>query len=92
MSYEVKLTDKVEKDIVRHRKSGNRKLAEKILHFTREMRNNPRFGTGKPERLKECEVETWSRRIDEKHRLIYEIHENQLIVIAISAYGHYEDK
>ncbi len=52
MSYTVQLTQQAEKDIVRHRKSGNSKLAEKILPFTIELRATPRTGTGKPEQLK----------------------------------------
>jgi len=36
--------------------------------------------------------EFWSRRIDDKHRLVYKIAEDELTVIAISAYGHYDDK
>lgn len=30
--------------------------------------------------------------ITKKHRLIYEIHDNEVVVIVISAYGHYSDK
>ncbi|MFR9624293.1 MAG: type II toxin-antitoxin system YoeB family toxin, partial [Rikenellaceae bacterium] len=54
----------------------------------------PRSGTGKPERLKGYapEREMWSRRIDSKNRLIYQIKEQELVVIAVAAYGHYDDK
>jgi len=38
------------------------------------------------------EANMWSRRIDQKHRLVYQINETELIVVAISAYGHYADK
>jgi toxin YoeB len=52
---------------------------------------NPRFGSGKPEHLKGYNGEVWSRRINQKDRLIYEIIEkpNNLVVV-VSALGHYE--
>ncbi|MFI3269017.1 MAG: Txe/YoeB family addiction module toxin [Rikenellaceae bacterium] len=57
-----------------------------------ELIEHPRSGTGKPEPLKGyAERELWSRRIDQKHRLVYEIRDDELIVIAIAAYGHYGD-
>ena len=34
----------------------------------------------------------WSRRITRKHRLIYEIIDDRVVVIVITAYGHYDDK
>lgn len=34
----------------------------------------------------------WSRRITQKHRLIYEIIETVVHVDVLSAYGHYDDK
>ena len=27
-----------------------------------------------------------------KHRLVYEIHDNEVVVLVISAWGHYDDK
>ena len=49
-------------------------------------------GTGKPEQLKGCGGTLWSRRITQKHRLIYEIIETVVHVDVLSAYGHYDDK
>jgi len=34
----------------------------------------------------------WSRRISQKHRLIYMIDNEKVIVLLLSAYGHYDDK
>ncbi len=92
IKYEVELHNDVSKDIRRHNKAGNRVLVKKIYNLLSELNNHPRSGIGKPERLKGWEVETWSRRIDDRHRLIYEIHDNELVIIAISAYGHYGDE
>ena len=34
----------------------------------------------------------WTRRINRKHPLIYEIREEIITVLMLSAYGHYDDK
>ncbi|MFI3315879.1 MAG: Txe/YoeB family addiction module toxin [Rikenellaceae bacterium] len=93
MSYKISVDPKVFEDIDRHTKAGNKKLATKTIGLMTELRDHPRSGTGKPEQLKGyTDREMWSRRIDSKHRLIYQIKEQELIVIAISAFGHYDDK
>lgn len=58
----------------------------------RLLAEHPRTGTGHPEQLGGDLSGKWSRRITKKHRLIYDIHDNEVIVIVISAYGHYSDK
>ena len=50
-------------------------------------REGPANGPGKPERLKYASG--WSRRIDEKNRLLYEIRDGSLYISA--CYGHYQD-
>jgi len=57
-----------------------------------ELREHPRTGTGKPEPLSGDRAGQWSRRITKKHRLIYEIHDTEVIVLILTAYGHYADK
>jgi len=51
-------------------------------------RNGPAQGIGKPELLKNRAA--WSRRIDEKKRLVYKQDKNGTLVI-VSCKGHYED-
>ena len=92
MNYEVKLSDKAEKDILLYRKAGNKSALSKIDSFLTEIRTNPFAGTGKPERLKHKDGNVWSRRIDSKNRLIYTVEENIVTVEIISAKGHYGDK
>ena len=92
MRYNIIVKPDFENDIKKHIKSGNKKLVVKVSQFMSELKEHPRTGTGKPEQLKGHNEEVWSRRIDSKHRLVYEIQEQELIVIAISAYDHYGDK
>lgn len=57
-----------------------------------ELREHPRTGTGKPEQLSGDRAGQWSRRITKKHRLVYEIYDSEVVVVVITAYGHYGDK
>ena len=65
---------------------------KKVIKLVNELMDHPRTGTGKPEPLSGDRTGQWSRRITQKHRLIYEIFDTEVHVDVISAYGHYEDK
>ena len=56
------------------------------------MREHPTKGIGKPEKLKHYDIATWSRRITDKHRLIYRIQDDKIVVIVLAFWGHYSDK
>ena len=68
------------------------KAFQKLLKLEAELREHPRTGTGKPELLSLNRAGEWSRRITKKHRLIYEIHDTEVVVLVLSTYGHYDDK
>ena len=53
---------------------------------------HPMTGTGHPERLKGDLAGKWSRQITRKHRMVYEIRDTEVLVIVLTAYGHYDDK
>ncbi len=77
--------------VAKHKKFGQEKLLKKIDALLDEIEVNPKKGTGKPEPLKGFgDNSVWSRRISQKHRLIYEILEDEHIVKILSVYGHYE--
>lgn len=65
---------------------------QKALKLIGELYDHPRTGTGKPEPLSGDRAGQWSRRITKKHRLVYEIHDTEVIVLVLTAYGHYDDK
>jgi toxin YoeB len=92
MSYTVIISDQAEEHIARIRISGNKPAIRKIANFLDELELHPETGTGKIELLGEDKAGFWSRRINDKHRLVYEILEEQQIVSVISAWGHYDDK
>jgi toxin YoeB len=69
------------------KKSGNRKVMEKITSLIEDIQRTPYEGIGKPEALKHNWNGYWSRRITSEHRLVYKV-ENDTILIAQLRY-HY---
>ena len=69
-------------DDLRYWLKTDRRLAERILALLEEIRRTPFEGTGKPESLRFQLVGCWSRRIDREHRLVYQVEETEIIVIA----------
>lgn len=62
--------------------ANDRKRAERILALLDEITRSPFVGTGKPEPLKHQLAGCWSRRIDREHRLVYQVIEQEVLVIA----------
>ena len=56
----------------------DRKKASKILDLITAITVDPFCGIGKPEPLKYLDADTWSRRIDLEHRLIYRVNDSQI--------------
>lgn len=73
------------------KKSGNKAVQKKINQLILAIQKNPFEGIGKPEQLKYELAGSWSRRINEEHRIVYEIHDNGIIIILEiqSLKGHY---
>jgi toxin YoeB len=92
MIYDIELTEDAIADIEKFKKSGDINTLRKIDQLFNELRNHPTNGTGKPEKLKYYETETWSRKITNKHRLVYRIEKEKIIVLILSLWGHYNDK
>lgn len=89
--YRVKLLPSAEEDMIRLRRSEP-KAFNKALDLLDELMEHPRTGTGHPEPLSGDRAWQWSRRITLKHRLVYEIRETEVVVLVLTAYGHYDDK
>lgn len=92
MRYKLRFTPDAVKDIQRHKKSGDKKLLQKIEVLLEELRVHPKTGTGQPEKLKYDLEGFYSRRINRKHRLIYEIQDENVIVVILNTYSHYGGK
>ena len=92
MTYRLEFLSEAREGILRHQKSGNMQILKKLYVLLDELKVHPETGTGKPERLKHRQGSIWSRRITDKHRLVYEIFENIVTVEIIQTYGHYDNK
>jgi toxin YoeB len=90
--YTIELTDLAKKHLLLHKKAGNAATIKKIESILLELSLHPYSGTGKPEELKYDLKGYWSRRINQKDRLIYSVQEHKVTVEVISAMGHYDDK
>jgi len=91
MNYLIRFTDDATSDIQRL-KRGEPKAYKKVIKLLEELRQHPYSGTGHVERMKYYQEATWSRRISGKHRLVYRVYEEVVLVLVLSAYGHYGDK
>jgi toxin YoeB len=60
----------------------DRKKALRILRMIRETQNDPFGGVGKPEPLKHELAGCWSKRIDEEHRLVYQVEQSRIRILA----------
>lgn len=67
----------------------DKKILKKINSLLKEIQRTPFEGSGKPEPLKGELQGSWSRRISEKDRLVYEISDNMILVKQCR--GHYDD-
>jgi len=59
-----------------------RTQALRIVRLIRETLREPFEGIGKPEALKHELAGCWSRRIDQEHRLVYEVLEDKIRILA----------
>jgi toxin YoeB len=76
-------------DIRFWKKSGEKKIIQKINALINSIEQNPFSGIGKPEMLKYDLAGCWSRRINIEHRLVYRIIDKETIEI-VSLRFHYE--
>jgi toxin YoeB len=58
----------------------DKKLLSKINELLKDISRTPFSGIGKPEPLKHKYKGYWSRRINDEHRLIYKIQDNEIII------------
>ena len=91
MIYSIDFKEQANLDLVALAKSEPKAFL-KAQALIEELKVHPRTGTGKPEPLSGNRAGEWSRRITRKHRLVYEIHDTEVVVLVISAFGHYDDK
>ncbi len=70
--------------------ANDKKTLKKINSLLKAVQRSPYDGEGKPEPLKGDKNGKWSRRINEKDRLVYSFENGSITVIQCK--GHYNDK
>jgi len=90
--YRIIISKRARKDIARIKKSATMADRKRLDRFLEEIRISPRAGAGRPEHLRYRTGEVWSRKINEKDRLVYRIFEDTISIEVESAVGHYGDK
>ena len=68
----------------------DKKTLKKINQLLKDIDRNAYEGIGKPEPLIGNLAGYWSRRIDDKNRIVYKVENNQIIIIQCGS--HYRDK
>lgn len=88
--YKIEFRKEAEKDLSKHKKSGDKATISKIYKILNELAEHPYTGEGQPEALKYDLLGFWSRRINKKDRIVYKVEEDIVTVLVVSAMGHYE--
>ena len=91
MKYNIEFSKQAIKDIQQLRRDEP-SVYKKLAKLIEELEVHPTTGTGKPERLKGDRSGQWSREITKKHRIVYTIEDEILIVCILTSKGHYDDK
>jgi toxin YoeB len=61
--------------------AGERSTVKRINRMIEEATRDPGSGIGKPERLSHNLSGYWSRRITDEHRLVYQLRDEELIIV-----------
>lgn len=61
--------------------ANDKKILKRINELIKDICREPFYGVGKPEPLKFELSGKWSRRINEEHRLVYQVKNSELIIL-----------
>jgi len=61
---------------------NDKKILRRINILIKDIRRSPFEGRGKPEPLQYQLQGCWSRRIDQEHRIVYEVNDHLIKIIA----------
>jgi toxin YoeB len=82
----VVLSDRFGEDLLFWSRANPRRVT-RILQLVESIKRDPTTGIGSPELLKHDMAGCWSRRIDDEHRLVYQVLPGQINLV--SARFHY---
>jgi len=85
---EIILTPAAKADVDEWKKSGNKKVLQRIRELIESIQQTPFESIGKPEPLKYELMGKWSRRITNEDRLIYEVKGENINIYSLK--DHYK--
>lgn len=91
MTYRISFSKSASKTVEKWKKS-NPSAFRKLREILPELETHPRSGTGHPEALTSGNGKTYSRRITANERIMYDILDEEVIVLILNVGGHYSDK
>lgn len=71
-----------------HWQTADRVILKRINRLIEDISRDPFVGIGKPEPLRHALAGSWSRRIDEEHRLVYLVDADDIVIL--QARYHYK--
>jgi toxin YoeB len=86
--FKYETSKRFDKEFKRFRKYDKETTA-KIKILMADILEHPMEGLGHPEHLRHLGENVWSRHIDKKNRLVYQIIGN--VILFIQCHGHYKD-
>ena len=89
---ELKFTETAQRDLEWWREYGDVSSKQKISRILTEISERLTTSMGKPKLLTGDLARCWSRRINQKDRIVYEIQQETILVMVLSMRGHYSDK
>lgn len=63
--------------------ASERSILKRINRMIEEAARDPGTGIGKPERLSHHLSGYWSRRITDEHRLVYQLRDDELVIVQV---------
>lgn len=88
--YQIEFSEEATKELLKLMKSDVQAY-KKFESLIPELREHPYTGTGHPHQLRYVDG-MWSRKLDKKNRLRYMVNDTTIVVLVLSAIGHYDDK
>jgi len=90
--YSIEISTIANKHLKQHKKSGDKATKKRVEIIFQELAEHPYTGIGSPEALKYELSGYWSRKLNQKDRLVYRVNEKEVEVFVATAKGHYDDK
>lgn len=91
-TFDITISKSAADDFEKIKKSGLPAVKKKLERILEELKIDPTEGVGSPEQLRGTEGIVYSRELTKKDRIVYEIFEEENLIVISQFLGHYDDK